>query len=278
MIFAREVSDPLTSLVKQVDTAAGELSGQNTDVFVIFCSDDAKLEAKLKDLVEKGGIVNSAVSMTKPAGPPGFKVPNDADATVVIFSNRVAQAAFTYKKEDLTPREVARVLDAMDVGPAAPFPVGYVAPAYVPRRAITSKGYGADKSALGPNPNVLIFARETNVQLTTLTRRVDEIARDKSADLDSFVILIGDAKEHEGKLKELAETNRLGNTTLSVEPWSNVRPFRVPKKSDVTILVCDNGGSKAVYSMKWQELNEKTCDRIVADVNKIVQARKPKGK
>jgi hypothetical protein len=278
MIFAREISDPLTGLVKKVDAAAGELSGQNTDVFVIFCSDDATLEAKLKALVAREGLVNSAVSIAKPPGPAGFKIAKDADVTVLVFSNRVAQAVFTFKKDDITPKETARLLDAVDVGPAAPFPVGYVSPAYEPRRAITSQGYGANKSALGPNPNILIFAREPHDRLAVLARKVDEIARDRSANLDSFVILIGEEKEHEAKLKELAEANKLGNTTLSVEPWSRLRPFRVPKKSDVTILISDNGGSRAVYSLKWQDLNDKACDKVLADLNKIVQARKAKAK
>jgi hypothetical protein len=46
LIFAREVSDPLTSLVKQIDKqledrAAGRRGRDRHGVFVIFCNDDA---------------------------------------------------------------------------------------------------------------------------------------------------------------------------------------------------------------------------------------------
>jgi hypothetical protein len=277
MIFAREISDPLTGLVKKVEKTAASMR-ERVDLFAIFCSDDEKLEAKLKALVEQENFTRSAVSICKPAGPAGFKVPKEADVTVVIFSKRVAQAAFTYRKGELTATEIERIVEAMDVGPATPFPVGYMAPAYVPERTITSGGYGADKAARGPNPNILIFARTPGDQLATLARKVDEIARDKSARLDSFLVMVGQGKELETQLKDLAEKEKLQNTTLSVEPSSRVQAFQVSKQHDVTLLICENGASRAVYTLKWRDLTDKTCDKILADINKALQAHKARNK
>ena len=53
MIFAREVSGPLTSLVKQIDAATAKNSGQKMGSFVVFCSDAEGLEKQLKELVAK---------------------------------------------------------------------------------------------------------------------------------------------------------------------------------------------------------------------------------
>src|SRR5262245_1798218 len=146
MIFLRGVNDRLTSLVKKVDATAFELA-RGIDTFVVFLGDDQELEAKVKAMVEKEQITSSAVSIAR-AVPAGYKVPKDAEATVLFFVNQSARAVFTFGKDELTAKEVERVVDAIDGCTEQPFPVGYIAPAYTPTRAITSGGFGADKSAL----------------------------------------------------------------------------------------------------------------------------------
>ena len=49
MIFAREVSDSLTSLVKKLDAATAKNSDAKMGSFVVFCNDDEDLKDKLKD-------------------------------------------------------------------------------------------------------------------------------------------------------------------------------------------------------------------------------------
>ena len=53
MIFAREVSDNLTSLVKAIDKATAENSKKKMGSFVVFCNDSEKLEGELKELAKK---------------------------------------------------------------------------------------------------------------------------------------------------------------------------------------------------------------------------------
>jgi hypothetical protein len=229
------------------------------------------MESKIKKVIDKENIANSAISIAE-AVPAGYKVPKDAEATVLFFVNQSARAVFTFKKDELTTKETERVVDAIDAHTEQPFPIGYVAPAYTPSKWITSGGYGAGKSALGPNPNVLIFAREMSEPLATLVRKVEEIAREPANAVDSFLILVGERQKHEASLKDLAAKHRLKNTTLSVEQAAEVRTFRVSKQNDITVLVCDNGGSKGFYTFKVSDFNDRSCDKLLADLNKVVQA------
>src|SRR2546423_806269 len=48
MIFARDVSAPLTNLIKKVDAATAKNAGNRMGSFVVFCSDAEGLEKKLK--------------------------------------------------------------------------------------------------------------------------------------------------------------------------------------------------------------------------------------
>jgi len=91
MIFAREVNDSLTSLVKKIDAETAKNKGAKMGSFVVFLSEDEKLQDKLKELATKEGIKNTIFSIDNPAGPNGYEVAKDADVTVVspvIHENR----------------------------------------------------------------------------------------------------------------------------------------------------------------------------------------------
>ena len=74
MIFAREISDPLTSLVKTLDEAAGKNTDCKMGSFVVFCNDDEKLEKTLKELGEKEKLKHLVLTIDNPAGPLDYKV------------------------------------------------------------------------------------------------------------------------------------------------------------------------------------------------------------
>ena len=52
MIFAREVSDNLTGLVKKIDAATEKNSSCNMGSFVVFLNDDESLEMKLQEMAK----------------------------------------------------------------------------------------------------------------------------------------------------------------------------------------------------------------------------------
>ncbi len=110
MIFAREVSDSLTSLVKKIDAATVKNSGIKMGSFVVFCNDDEGLKDKLKELAEKEGLKKCILTIDKPDGPPDYEVAKDADVTVVYYNEREVVVNRAFKKGELDAKAVDSVV------------------------------------------------------------------------------------------------------------------------------------------------------------------------
>jgi hypothetical protein len=110
MIFAREVSDPLTSLVKKIDAATAKNSAHKMGSFVVFMSDDEGLEKKLKDLAETEKLQKTALVIDNPSGPNGYHIAKDADITVVLYrgaySKGAVKANHAFKKGEMTGKDI----------------------------------------------------------------------------------------------------------------------------------------------------------------------------
>jgi hypothetical protein len=113
MIFAREVTGPLTSLVKKIDAATAKNSSKRMGSFVVFLSDDEKLADQLKTLADKEGIKKCVLTIDNPAGPTGYNVAKDADITVVLYNNRNVKANFAFRKGELNDAAVEKVVGAV---------------------------------------------------------------------------------------------------------------------------------------------------------------------
>jgi hypothetical protein len=109
MIFAREVSDPLTSLVKKID-AENQKQGKKMMSFVIFLSDKEGLKDQLKDLATKENLKETVFAIDSPAGPKGYTVPKEADVTVVLYVNRDIKANHAFKKGEFTEKAIEPIL------------------------------------------------------------------------------------------------------------------------------------------------------------------------
>jgi hypothetical protein len=110
MIFAREVSDPLTSLVKKIDAATAANKSCRMGSFVVFLSDDESLEKKLKELAEKEKIENTALTIDNPAGPRGYGVSKDAAVVVVLYKQKNVKVNYTFKKGELKEKDIDKIV------------------------------------------------------------------------------------------------------------------------------------------------------------------------
>jgi|SRR5262245_3706361 len=110
MIFAKEIDDNLTSLVKKIDAATGTHKKDKMGSFVVFTTDDEGLEEKLKKLAEKEGIKNTPFAIDNPAGPKGYNVSKDAAITVVFYNNRQIKANHAFKKGELKAQGIEKVM------------------------------------------------------------------------------------------------------------------------------------------------------------------------
>ena len=112
MIFAREISGPLTSLVKKIDEATAKNSSCRMGSFVVFLGDTEK--SKLEDLSKKESLQQTVVTqMDAPSGPPSYKVAKDAEVTVVLYNKRKVAANFTFGKGQLSDKDVDKIVEAL---------------------------------------------------------------------------------------------------------------------------------------------------------------------
>ena len=113
MIFAREVTDGLTSLVKKIDEATDKNRGCRMGSFVVFCSDEEGLKKKLEELADKENLKHTVLTIDNPAGPEGYDIAKDADVTVLLYTKQKVKINHAYKKGDLNEREATRIVSEL---------------------------------------------------------------------------------------------------------------------------------------------------------------------
>jgi hypothetical protein len=116
----REVSDPLTSLVKKIDRrmneAAGKYSaGRNLGTFFIIGEAAGRAE-QLQSLARKEGLQH--ISFCIGTVPANYELNNDAEVTVVIYNparrgQQTVQANFALKKGELDETKCDAIVEAL---------------------------------------------------------------------------------------------------------------------------------------------------------------------
>ena len=107
MVFARENSDGLTSLVKGLNKAT---DNKSLNSFVCFLSDDEGLQEKLEKFAESNNIKKCILAIDNVTGPKAYKVAKEAEVTVVFYNNRKVEYNAAFKKGELNGSAVEKVL------------------------------------------------------------------------------------------------------------------------------------------------------------------------
>jgi hypothetical protein len=110
MIFAREVSDPLTSLVKKIDAATVKNSANRMCSFVVFLTDEENAKDKLKTLADKEGIKKTILTIDNVPGPPDYHIAKEADVTVVLYNKRKVEVNYAFKKGELNSQKIDQII------------------------------------------------------------------------------------------------------------------------------------------------------------------------
>lgn len=110
MIFARDLSQPVATLIKKIDTATEEHKDAKMGSFVVFLGQPEELKNQLKEVAEKEGIKNTVLSIDEPAGPEGYQVARDADVTVVLYTKHTVKANYAFKKGELKSKDVDAIV------------------------------------------------------------------------------------------------------------------------------------------------------------------------
>ena len=111
-IFTREITDNLTSLVKQIDEQVGANSDQKMAGFVVLLTDDPDAaEPRLKELAEKNKISNTPLTVYDGvAGPENYKIAEKADVTVMMWVGGEVKVNHVFEKGKLDRKSVAMIV------------------------------------------------------------------------------------------------------------------------------------------------------------------------
>ena len=111
-IFAREITDNLASLVKQIDEQVGKNESKQMAAFVVLLAEDADAAApKLEELAKKQGIKNVPLTIFDgAAGPPDYKIAKDADVTVLLWRKQSVKANHAFAKGALDKKGTEAII------------------------------------------------------------------------------------------------------------------------------------------------------------------------
>lgn len=109
-MIARKTSEPLTSLVKQIDAKIAKNPALKS--YVVFLTDDADKTAEtLKAMAKDAGIKRVPLCVVEsPSGPPAYKIAENAEVTVMMWNRHEVKANHAFGKGGLTEDDVKAVV------------------------------------------------------------------------------------------------------------------------------------------------------------------------
>ncbi len=108
-MFARKTSEPLASLVKQIDAKIGE-NGALKSFVVILTDQGEKAADDLRKLAKDRSIQHVPLTLHQdPAGPSDYDIARDADVTVLMWRKHEVKVNRAYKGS-LTDAEVRAIV------------------------------------------------------------------------------------------------------------------------------------------------------------------------
>jgi hypothetical protein len=110
MVFARDVSEPVTKLIKEIDAATAKNSDEKMGSFFVFLSDDESMEKKLQSIAKKEDLKKTVLTLDNKTGPDNYKISKDAEVTVVLYKERKVIANYSFKKGQMKDKDVEKVI------------------------------------------------------------------------------------------------------------------------------------------------------------------------
>jgi hypothetical protein len=111
-VFARTTSEPLASLVKQIDKKIGENPSLKSFV-VIMTKDFETTKDNLKKLAKEAGVKNVPLTMIgEKNGPPDYEISADADITVLMWNQGAVKVNHAFKGE-LTKKDIETIVSGI---------------------------------------------------------------------------------------------------------------------------------------------------------------------
>jgi hypothetical protein len=110
MIFARDTSEQLVSLISKLDAETIKNKEKKMGSFAVFCNDAEGLDSKLKDVAKSQNLKAFVLAIDNPTGPEPYKIAKDADVTVVLYNKSKVIANYSFKKGELKSSDVEKIV------------------------------------------------------------------------------------------------------------------------------------------------------------------------
>ena len=110
MIFAREATPQLISLLKRVDAATAAHADHSLGSCAIFCNDADALPAHLAQLVERNNLKHITLATFAASGPTRYNIAPDAAVTVLLYTRGTVKANHSFKYGDLSNTNIETIL------------------------------------------------------------------------------------------------------------------------------------------------------------------------
>jgi hypothetical protein len=108
-VFARKTSEPLASLVKQIDKQIAE-NGQLKSFVVVLGGEPDRGREELRKLANQNGIKKVPLTMFgELGGPPDYELSRNADVTVLMWSHHKVKVNHAFKGE-LTDKDIGTIV------------------------------------------------------------------------------------------------------------------------------------------------------------------------
>ena len=111
-VFAREITDDLTSLVKQIDEKIVDNTDKKMAGFVVLLTDDPDAaEPKLKELAQANKIEKTPLTVFDGiAGPPNYSIAKEAEVTVIMWVEGKVKVNRAFEKGKLDKAAIEKIM------------------------------------------------------------------------------------------------------------------------------------------------------------------------
>jgi hypothetical protein len=132
----------------------------------------------------------------------------------------------------------------------------------------------------GPNPTILIFARDVGPDLENLVARLDdEVGRNKRYRLGVCVILLtDDSAAAARKLRALQDRTKSKLVSLATFASAGPTGFAIATEAEWTVLLYARYKVAVNQTVKKGGLGAKVADQVIADIHKITGRDESKGR
>jgi len=108
--------------------------------------------------------------------------------------------------------------------------------------------------------------------LTSLVKQIDEAtAKNKKAEMGSFVIFLDKSEDTEKKVKEFAEKNGIKETVLALDNPAGPKGYEIAKDANVTVLLYTNRKVKANFVFEKGKMKTEDVEKVIKELPKILE-------